>query len=981
MATTGTARGSLCYCSGVVVNTATAFLGLALAAAPALAAESDLVISELMAANRSTLRDADGDSPDWFEIHNRGEKSVLTTLYVTDDPAVPAKWKLPPTRLGRGEYLVVFASGKDRRDGDEFHTNFRLRRSGEYLALVAADRTTVISEYKTFPALPDGVSYGLDRKLRLRAFQRPTPGTRNENGIEVAATPVLTPTGTLFGSKVTVRQITEAAETTFRYTTGGNEPTRGSRVFPEKLVLNSSTLLLVKGFRKGALPSQTVTRGFIGIDRSLAKVNSNVPLILIDTFGKPLAGKRRQRFRVLEYQPAMMAVFEPTTKTARDGDDRKGKNKGKEESKGKGKKPKRSTARLTPGLAADAFSQIAMRVRGASTAIRSKVPKRSYRVELRRPDGSDRKLSLLGMPKDSDWILYGSHLWDRSLVRMPFAYKLSRQIGRYAARTRHCEVFLNQDGGRISRDDFVGYYTLMETIKRGRKRVDIERTTESDTRGAGLAGGYLFKLDHIRPHEEHFSAGGMTFSHVYPKRDNLTAAHREWIQSYVDGFAKALYGRAFRDAGRGYAKYIDVDSWIDHHMLNVLTMNVDGLRLSTYLFKERFGRLAMGPIWDLDRTIDSTDKRDDDPIGWKGANDATDYFAYGWWKRLFEDPDFMQRWIDRWAELREEQFSVKNMHDILDRAADKLTVVARRNFKKYPTIEPSGGWKTEIERMKEWLEERVGWIDRQFPEPPRFGRKGGQIEPGFKLEMRAKGGRILYTRDGSDPRQPGGGRAKRAKVLRSGKTITLRKNTKVTARTLQASGKWSPPRSATFIVSPLPVVITEIMFHPTARNSTANAGPAASADEFEFVELFNRGTETVNLAGVRFQKGIEFKFPKGKKSSLEAGEYVVIVGSLAAFKRRYGTRGVRIAGEYRGQLSNAGETLELVGPLDETIQKLRYHDDWYEEADGSGRALTIRDPHGPLESWKKPASWRAAEASPGRAAVPSEEEAADGAES
>src|SRR5262245_56971777 len=103
---------------------------------PGRAAES-LLITEFMASNNGFLLDEDGDSPDWIEIYNSGTNAAsLNGWYLTDDPSDLTRWRFPATNLAANGYLIVFASGKDRRTpGAPLHTDFKLDSSGGYLAL------------------------------------------------------------------------------------------------------------------------------------------------------------------------------------------------------------------------------------------------------------------------------------------------------------------------------------------------------------------------------------------------------------------------------------------------------------------------------------------------------------------------------------------------------------------------------------------------------------------------------------------------------------------------------------------------------------------------------------------------------------------------------------------------------------------------------------------------------------------------------
>ncbi len=138
---------------------------LAFCLTPSLAPAADnLLITEFMAANSSTLADEDQTFPDWIEIHNAGTNTVdLSGWFLTDSPANLRKWAFPSTNLPPGAYLVVFASGQDRRlPGAPLHTSFNLSASGEFLALVRPDGTSLASLYApAFPPQASDVSFGI----------------------------------------------------------------------------------------------------------------------------------------------------------------------------------------------------------------------------------------------------------------------------------------------------------------------------------------------------------------------------------------------------------------------------------------------------------------------------------------------------------------------------------------------------------------------------------------------------------------------------------------------------------------------------------------------------------------------------------------------------------------------------------------------------------------------------------------------------
>ena len=158
-------------------------------------------ISEVMASNRTTLKDGDGDWPDWLELYNPSSEPVdLTGCALSDDEANQRKWVFPAMTLAPGEYRVIFASGKDRREG-EMHLNFKLSAAGEALRLYDP-RGNVLSwvEYgelgaeQSLSRLEDGT---------LTGELLPTPGYENtEAGARAARTLVSQDPGGLYINEI-----------------------------------------------------------------------------------------------------------------------------------------------------------------------------------------------------------------------------------------------------------------------------------------------------------------------------------------------------------------------------------------------------------------------------------------------------------------------------------------------------------------------------------------------------------------------------------------------------------------------------------------------------------------------------------------------------------------------------------------------------------------------------------------------------------
>ena len=163
---------------------------------------------------------------------------------------------------------------------------------------------------------------------------------------------------------------------------------------------------------------------------------------------------------------------------------------------------------------------------------------------------------------------------------------------------------------------------------------------------------------------------------------------------------------------------------------------------------------------------------------------------------------------------------------------------------------------------------------------------------------------------------------------------------------------WSDPIEFTTVgpVARLPhedsLRISEFMYNPLGGR------------DFEFVEIFNKGSSTLDLRTLRFVRGIEFSFADGDVDQLFPGEYAVIVSNLKAFSARYETDGILIAGEYSGNLDNGGETLTLSYGPTHTIQSFTYDDGWAPSSDGAGSSLEVTDIESPPSEWSSAAGWQ-----------------------
>ncbi len=603
-------------------------------------------------------------------------------------------------------------------------------------------------------------------------------------------------------------------------------------------------------------------------------------------------------------------------------------------------------------------------------------------------------MEFLGLPAESDWNLYPPDFWDLALIRNPLIHQLSRDMGRYSSRTRFAECFFNMSNGSVAFSgqaggDYFGFYTIEEKIKRGKNRVDVARLDPWDTLPPLVTGGYVLKIDDYDSTQTTFYDAASQNPIVFvdpPHLQMSTAARRPqltYIRNYVAQFGTALWGANYTDPATGYAAYIDVDSWIDYHLLECFIDNEDAFRLSGYFFKDRGKRIEMGPHWDLHLSMSDT------PTQW--ASGQTDFFngtgsgnGVRWWPRLFTDPDFWQRWIDRWAEVRAQALTTTHINAVMDNLGAQLTMAAPREVARRGY---GSGYQQQISALKTWAASRLSFIDSNLLSAPVFSLNGGIITQGFALTItaptREANSSILYTLDGTDPRLPGGAISPAALSNLNAATLALTNTVRVFARNWNLahhnltgarnppiSSCWSAPTVATFIAATPPLAITEIMYHPPPDTGTNASG------QFEFIELKNVSSDSLALPGIQFTNGIDFAFTAaGPITNLAPGSYVVLVRDQEAFLARYPWV-TNIAGQFTNKLDNSGVHFCLEGPFEEPILDFSFGGQWYPAADGAGCSLVIRNEYAPFATWGDPASWRPSSrwgGSPGEADPPPSE--------
>lgn len=378
-----------------------------------------------------------------------------------------------------------------------------------------------------------------------------------------------------------------------------------------------------------------------------------------------------------------------------------------------------------------------MELRGNSS---QSFDQKQYAVETRDASGADLKVELLGMPKESDWVLYAP--WnDISMIRNIIAYHLWDNMNHWGPRTRLCEVVLN--------GNYQGIYVLTESIKRDENRIKTAKLGETDIAGLEVTGGYIMKIDASNSVDDKTfdskikgvgsnGGGTVTWLYHYPKPKNIQPEQEDYIHKYIDTVETLIQSSTFADPINGYAKYLSLPSFIDYFIHSELSLNSDGFKRSAYFYKEKKGvdgskgKLKAGSVWDYNLAYGNCNFCKGNQMNAWAHEGCETLPTPAMWKRLIEDPNFINAVKCRYNELRTTILSDSYIHSFITAYADTLNEAQTRHFKRWNTLlsngSGGGGWSNplwfsayrvasyaeEISILKNWFTQRLTFLDNNL---------------------------------------------------------------------------------------------------------------------------------------------------------------------------------------------------------------------------------------------------------------------------
>jgi len=570
-------------------------------------------------------------------------------------------------------------------------------------ASAALDSLTVKKDGKTSVSLPVTSLIATMNDVVLRDI--PDPSGNSLIGDVTFSEPSRT-----FKNSLSVKMSTVIADAEIRYTTDGLVPDASSTLYSgDPVTISATTQLRAAAFKNDILAGHVST--VIYIARNF-DYTSEIPIIIMEGYGR---GKPEDKYNFIDL--AFM-TFEPVNGVA--------------------------TLDNLPTLS----TRAGYHLRGQSSMMMFE--QAPYRIELWDNDNEDADYPVLGMPRGADWALI-SPCTDNTLIRNVLAFDLGKAIGLDAVQYRFAEVFINQDGGVLEKLDYEGIYALIQPIKNRKNTLDLKKLRPEDTDPVKLSGGYIFKFDQAVKDsgmillectgaKKLSEAGGGIFG---PKKKVDSTAtcwgdlelvdpsepnpqQMEWITAYIQNFHDALHAKPAGD----WKSYVDINSFVNNHILNEVTRNVDAWIRSHFMYKDRDQPITAGPVWDYNFALGNMT---DGFGGWGSSGTATGWHVLDnrtgsgdWHTMMWKQPEFKEAVKQRYLELRNNVLSDNGVVKLIDDVRKPIVNVAQRNFEAWPMGKcmSSGGmfgmgsskvtdstWTGQIDSLKTWTKKRLKTLD------------------------------------------------------------------------------------------------------------------------------------------------------------------------------------------------------------------------------------------------------------------------------
>ncbi len=375
-------------------------------------------------------------------------------------------------------------------------------------------------------------------------------------------------------------------------------------------------------------------------------------------------------------------------------------------------------------------------------------PKKPYKIKL------DKSTDLFGFGKNKTYVLLANYL-DESLMRNTLAAELSERLGLVSTETVWVDVVLN--------GTFAGNYQLCESVSVGKARVPVyswedaaEDIAEAVCEGGlfaaeeqdgledflkenlawassgtftyqgiscsvadydpdftgDITGGYLFESSIEYDEASKFTTpDGWMIMLKEPEFLCTNSEMMDYVRQLWEDYGQALKSEdGYNAGGIHYTQIADFDSMVGYWLTMEILANPDAVSKSRYAYQDRGGRLTFGPVWDFDWAIGSAPVASADPsaVGWKVTTETNPQNFYQEW---VDDPYFMVKAAEKYQSVRAYLGQLVADGGILDGWRAYLAESGGANASMWTV---SRGFEADVKALKEFLKERIAWLDRQF---------------------------------------------------------------------------------------------------------------------------------------------------------------------------------------------------------------------------------------------------------------------------
>ena len=369
------------------------------------------------------------------------------------------------------------------------------------------------------------------------------------------------------------------------------------------------------------------------------------------------------------------------------------------------------------------FEELSAQIRGRGKSSWTAHAKKGFKLKF------DEQVRMLGSSyKSRNWNFISNHA-DKSFIRNMIAYDMSAAFDGMGYTTTHEYIDVYID------NKYYGFFMMCDDIDVGKGRIDYDKSFHEDP--AQMA--FLLEVggNHSHAYDERCFRISRDYNRVccikFPDYEDPAYdpdVHLAYIRDYID--------QCFVAIGEGdwekMCELMDMDSFIDHYIIQEVFANKDAFWCSIFFYKEPNGKLYAGPVWDFDQGAGCVpdyfgaghkDVRPDADIDYANSSvrktAGTPWVACvnTWYRRLFRVEEFMDMFCNRLYEVgpiikevlkkadpENPQGYYAIYHEAMERNFERWDIMGTAFFPSTPAIQAIMTVPGQMDYMREWLIER-----------------------------------------------------------------------------------------------------------------------------------------------------------------------------------------------------------------------------------------------------------------------------------